>query len=195
MHAAQNDDQGPIESPSSQAAPDRNFGYPLAATIFGPLDVLGPTRAVTVASCFDSRLYNRLYGPDEVPVPKITVDVFEGTGDNATPKIAHHMLPWPWARFNFYVSCHNHPKDSSVMSEIVTHFLTRLALSGMVLSQVHLHIQCDNTPRELKNNTLLRLLVALTSHCHLTVDCVERRYDGPNHSNRVVFFWIWFCAL
>ena len=69
--------------------------------------------------------------------------------------------------FNFYVSNHNHAKDSSVMTEIVAHFVGRLAASGVNLPEMHLHLQADNTPRELKNNTLLRFLTACTSHRYL----------------------------
>ena len=68
----------------------------------------------------------------------------------------------------FVVSNFDHPKDSSASTEIIAHVLTRLRQSGLPLHNCHLHIQADNTTREVKNNTLLRYLAALTSHSSLS---------------------------
>ena len=67
----------------------------------------------------------------------------------------------------FFVAKHNHPKDSSLMAEIVCHMLTRYAEAGHRLDRTNLFIQCDNTTRELKNNTLLRLCAGLTESATL----------------------------
>ena len=64
----------------------------------------------------------------------------------------------------FTVSNFDQAKDSSASADIVMHMLTRLHHSGVRLEDVHFHLQADNTTREIKNNTLLRLLAALVSH-------------------------------
>lgn len=72
----------------------------------------------------------------------------------------------------FYLAKHAYPKDSSVMTEIVANLLTRLGASGVRLSLLHFHLQSDNTPREFKNNTLLRFLSACVSHGNLNLSNV-----------------------
>lgn len=64
----------------------------------------------------------------------------------------------------FVVSGFDHPKDSSASAEVITHALTVVHKSGVPLHNCHVHVQADNTSREVKNNTILRLLAALTSH-------------------------------
>ena len=58
----------------------------------------------------------------------------------------------------FAISNANHPKDSSAMAELFGHMLTRLSRLGVRLSDTIIHLVSDNTSRETKNNTLLRLL-------------------------------------
>ena len=62
---------------------------------------------------------------------------------------------------SFTVSGPEHPKDSSCMAEIFCAMLTRLERLGVNLSQVVIHLIADNTSRETKNSTTLRLLSAL----------------------------------
>lgn len=62
----------------------------------------------------------------------------------------------------FTVSNFDQAKGSSASVDIVMHMLTRLHHSGVRLEDVHFHLQADNTTREIKNNTLLRLLAALS---------------------------------
>ena len=69
----------------------------------------------------------------------------------------------------------NVAKDSSFAAEMILHSLDKLVASGLDLRKVSLHIQADNTVREVKNNTTMRLAGALVaSHrvhdisiCHL----------------------------
>ena len=68
----------------------------------------------------------------------------------------------------FAVSDFFHAKDSSASAELIVHMLHRLQGLGIQLCNVHLHLQSDNTTREVKNNTCLRLLGALVSHRSLT---------------------------
>ena len=67
----------------------------------------------------------------------------------------------------FAISNANHPKDSSAMAELFGHMLTRLSRLGVRLSDTIIHLVSDNTSRETKNNTLLRLLTVLVHHRHL----------------------------
>ena len=60
------------------------------------------------------------------------------------------------------VSNPTHPKDSSCMAELLCHVLTRLERSGVRLQNTIIHLIADNTSRETKNNTSIRLLSALT---------------------------------
>ena len=63
----------------------------------------------------------------------------------------------------FVVSPSDLPKDSNSCIEITAHALELLSRE-MDLSRLVLTIQCDNTPREIKNNHYIRFLTALTSH-------------------------------
>ena len=69
----------------------------------------------------------------------------------------------------FAVSNANHPKDSSAMAELFGHMLTRLSRLGVRLSDTIVHLVSDNTSRETKNNTLLRLLTVLVHHRRLAL--------------------------
>lgn len=61
----------------------------------------------------------------------------------------------------FTASDQTHAKDSSTMAEIFSHMLTRLAKLGVRLTDTYIHLIADNTSRETKNSTTLRLLTAL----------------------------------
>ena len=61
----------------------------------------------------------------------------------------------------FTVSNPQHPKDSSCMAEVFCHMLTRLERQGIRLSDNVIHLVADNTSRETKNSTTLRLLCCL----------------------------------
>ena len=61
-----------------------------------------------------------------------------------------------------YLSDADLPKNSSVMIEIMSHVLTKLQQQSCCLAQHHLHIQADNTSREMKNNPFLRWMAAMT---------------------------------
>ena len=60
------------------------------------------------------------------------------------------------------VSNPDHPKDSSCMAELLCHVLTRLSQKGLRLADTTVHLFSDNTSRETKNSTTLRLLSAMT---------------------------------
>lgn len=62
------------------------------------------------------------------------------------------------------ISDHDLPKSSSTMIELVASALTRLKASGVVLSELDLRIQSDNTVREMKNNPFLRYLAMMVSN-------------------------------
>ena len=66
------------------------------------------------------------------------------------------------------VSQPNHAKDSSCMAELFCHSLTRLQRSGVRLADTIIHLIADNTPRETKNSTTLRLLTALVQRGFLS---------------------------
>ena len=62
----------------------------------------------------------------------------------------------------FTISTAEHPKDSSCMSEVLCWALTRLEKHHHVcLANTVIHLFADNTARETKNNTTIRLLSAL----------------------------------
>ena len=70
----------------------------------------------------------------------------------------------------FAVSNPDHPKDSSCMAEVLCHLLTRLVKKHKLnLRDTTVHVFADNTSRETKNSTTLRLLTALTQRG--TLEC------------------------
>ena len=80
------------------------------------------------------------------------------------------------------ISNHDHPKDSSVMTELLCHLLTRV--SRQVRLQDHyVHVVSDNTTRETKNNTTLRLLSALTSHGLIMGGSLRNLRSGHSHED------------
>lgn len=82
----------------------------------------------------------------------------------------------------FTVSDHDHPKDSSVMNEILCHLLTRLGRS-IRLQDHYIHIVSDNTSRECKNNTTLRMLSALTTHGVIMGGSLRNLRSGHSHED------------
>ena len=55
------------------------------------------------------------------------------------------------------------PKDANTHVELVAHALTWVASFGVVLSEVAVTLQCDNTPRECKNNVMLSFIASLVA--------------------------------
>ena len=83
---------------------------------------------------------------------------------------------------NLVVCNHDHPKDSSVMAEIICYLLTRVGKT--IRLQDHFgHIVSDNTSRECKNNTQLRLLSALTSHGVIKGGSLRNLRSGHSHED------------
>lgn len=59
------------------------------------------------------------------------------------------------------------PKDATTHIEKLAHILTKLAAEGVILSELALTLQCDNTSRECKNNIMLSFLTTLVSKGYL----------------------------
>ena len=55
------------------------------------------------------------------------------------------------------------PKDASTHIELVAHALTWLTSFGVTLSELSVALQCDNTPRECKNNVMLSFIASLVA--------------------------------
>ena len=55
------------------------------------------------------------------------------------------------------------PKDASTHTELLAFALTKLQEQGECLSEMSLRVQCDNTPREIKNNVVTAWLASLVS--------------------------------
>lgn len=83
----------------------------------------------------------------------------------------------------FATSGHDHPKDASSCVEILAHLLTRLKAAGINLARLHLHIQADNTTRELKNCTTLRFLSSLVSAGVLKGATLAHLRSGHSHED------------
>ena len=82
----------------------------------------------------------------------------------------------------FSVSNHDHPKDSSVSAELICWALTQLSRQ-LDLRKCYIHVVSDNTSRETKNNTTLRLLGSLTLH-GLVAGCSLRNLrSGHSHED------------
>ncbi|CAE7660716.1 unnamed protein product [Symbiodinium sp. CCMP2592] len=75
-------------------------------------------------------------------------------------------------------------KDSSAMADIILHSLGRLTESGIDLRQCEILCQADNTARESKNNTIVRLLAALVAA--KKVGRAEARFLQSGHSHEDV---------
>ena len=61
------------------------------------------------------------------------------------------------------------PKDASTHIEFLAYSLTKLEQQGVVLRDLGVRLQCDNTTRDCKSNVMLAFLCALVSKCNL--DC------------------------
>lgn len=81
------------------------------------------------------------------------------------------------------VANHDHPKDASLMVELLAHLLTRLKRSGINLKSLNLHIQADNTTRELKNSTCLRFLSSLVSAGVIAGGTLQHLRSGHSHED------------
>ena len=79
------------------------------------------------------------------------------------------------------------PKDSSWCTEIMLFGLHQAALSGKDLRVHECILQADNTPRECKNNTLVRIGAVLTG-LH-RVRRLELRFLSLGHSHEDVDQW------
>ena len=84
----------------------------------------------------------------------------------------------------FSISNADCPKDSSTMTEMLAHCITLLQQQGVNLSKTSLVLQTDNTPREFKNNPLLRFLCFLTAN--RIVDRASLRCLRTGHSHEDV---------
>ena len=82
----------------------------------------------------------------------------------------------------FALSSHLYPKDSSVMNEIIAHLLTEVG-KKVRLSDHHVHIVADNTSRETKNSTTVRMLSALTSHRLIQGATLHNLRSGHSHED------------
>lgn len=81
------------------------------------------------------------------------------------------------------VSNHDHPKDSSLMTELLAILLTKMKQFGVDLRRIHLHVQSDNTSRELKNSTTLRFLSTLVSHGIVESATLGNLRTGHSHED------------
>lgn len=78
------------------------------------------------------------------------------------PKLAVIGILIHGFELSFTISTAEHPKDSSCMSEVLGWALTKLEKHHRVcLANTVIHLFADNTARETKNNTTVRLLCAL----------------------------------
>ena len=63
----------------------------------------------------------------------------------------------------FFLTDPDLPKDGNTHCEILAHILTWLASHGVRLADSSITLQCDNTPREMKNNVVLSFLSSLVA--------------------------------
>lgn len=80
------------------------------------------------------------------------------------------------------------PKDSSSTAEVILYSLDRLAGAGIDLRKVSLHLQADNTSREVKNNSIMRLAGVLTASHRLHDVTVSNLMTGHSHEDVDGFF-------
>ena len=73
-------------------------------------------------------------------------------------------------------------KDSSLTADITMHVLHTASLQ-VDLRSCAFHLQADNTVRETKNNTTLRLLSILVSSHRLKRACLNCRQSGHSHED------------
>lgn len=82
------------------------------------------------------------------------------------------------------------PKDSNLMSDAMLCVLNSLARNGLDLRSVDLRLQSDNTVRECKNNTLLRVAGGLVASHHLKRVQLQNLVSGHSHEDVDGFFGI-----
>ena len=81
-----------------------------------------------------------------------------------------------------YVSDSDVPKDSNFTCEVLANVLTHLRDMGVALStEVVVHIQGDNTCREIKNSTTMKLVATLNGFSR--VDAGEQEYLRSGHTH------------
>lgn len=80
------------------------------------------------------------------------------------------------------------PKDSSFSCEVVMNTLNKLASLGTDMRVVSLHLQADNTAREVKNNSTLRLVGALVASHRLHDAQICNLVAGHSHEDVDGFF-------
>lgn len=82
----------------------------------------------------------------------------------------------------FFVSDHDHPKDSSVSAELICVALAKLS-RHIRLQDHEIHVVSDNTSRETKNNTIVRLLAALTMNKIVGGATLRNLRSGHSHED------------
>ncbi|CAE7708093.1 cofG [Symbiodinium sp. CCMP2592] len=80
------------------------------------------------------------------------------------------------------LSNHDMPKNSSVMVEIMAHCLSRLS-STCRLADVSLHVQSDNTVREMKNNPFIKWMAAMTGQGVVREASLQNLRSGHSHED------------
>ena len=83
----------------------------------------------------------------------------------------------------FAASGHDHPKDASASVELLAYLISRLRDARVNLGRLHLHVQCDNTVRELKNCTTMRFLSALVGAGVLKAATMAHLRSGHSHED------------
>ena len=83
----------------------------------------------------------------------------------------------------FSVSAQDLPKDSSTMIELVGHCLTLLRNQGVDLRCAAVTVQCDNTPREMKNNPFVKFLAYCVSTGILMRATLSSLRTGHSHED------------
>ena len=80
----------------------------------------------------------------------------------------------------------SHPyvtKGSSFCTELILNVLKRCVDRGLDVRSIALHIQSDNTSKETKNNTLLRLAGVLTSLHRIKRADIQNLLSGHSHED------------
>lgn len=91
-------------------------------------------------------------------------------------------------RLDLFLAPPNIPKNSSFSVEVVLYGLNQLASAGLDGRRVALHLQADNTSREVKNNTTLRALSCLVAARRLASAKVCHLLSGHSHEDVGQFF-------
>ena len=83
----------------------------------------------------------------------------------------------------FSVSAQDLPKDSTTMIELLAHALTLLQARGVNLRASSVTVQCDNTPRELKNNPVFKFLGGLVANGIVGQSALSSLRTGHSHED------------